>query len=199
MFNSLAYNAVLRELCDNKKLATRWTNGQNLQNNVINAVKRIGALRFWSQETGKNISFKRLDFSKFLDPISLAIDVPKFVAHINGHQLLASQERTKETGKHVAPNYINVADFAAAERLVKKAPYASYFANDLLLCRGHDIMEVLAILLKKVIGNSAASKIAADDLERSFRLSFIAHWNNTKLLLDIKSWFTASGLHKQLI
>jgi hypothetical protein len=199
MFHSDAYSSICREYLHSKKLVEKWVDAYKLRGNITRAARVVGALRFWSQHTGSNISFARLDFSKFLDADSLALDISRLVKHINGHQLVAAREREEKSGVWTEPVYICDSSIADAESLVTSGSFSAYFCHDLLVCRGHDLMEIFSLVLRKSVGAAHAKKLSAIELERGFRFAFSAVWGRTKLVQDIRAWFSRVGLHTKLI
>lgn len=198
MFGSNAYSAVCREYLSDEKLQKRWASAQNMQKKILEVARVVGALRFWSQQTEAHISFKGLDFSKFVDLEKMSIDHAAMVRHINGYQSKAAKEREKRTGVPEKPKFIEEQNIKEALDLLASPPYANYFNNDLLICRGHDIMEILASLLKGKVGNKAAAQMTGDDLERSFRFTFLGSCAQTNFVKSIRAWVSTLGYQAKL-
>ena len=129
MIESKVFEIIMQEYIDILKSKKYNINNSNdLRNAAINICRQVGALRYWSQSTKTNISFKSLDFSKILKKNKIIeINIPSLIKHIQGAQ----------KGKTISELHFN-----AAQTLHKNE---KYFSHDYLICRGHDLIAVISV------------------------------------------------------
>lgn len=173
MIASPALHAVLDEVANKEKLTRDGLDYLSIIEKVITVCKAIGYLRFWSQHTGTNTSFLSFDINSCIDIPPTALNETRLVAHLNGAQR--------------GGGYLSAGCLANAEAAALKI---GYFKEPLLACRGHDLMEVLAGLLRRRYGRTGGESIKGETLERCFRLllsrllEFDPPSQNTSLLAD---------------
>lgn len=181
MISSNAFFSVANEYVDPKKLAKVAEGLPELRSLLVDICKEIGALRYWSQATNKNISFKSLELSKCIDTnAKVKLDKKKFIAHLQGAQ------------KGIT---VTLEDFSAAQTL---SATEQHFKAELMLCRGHDLMSAFAYILRKCIGNGGCQGVDGDVLERNFRPAFPAHWGGFVLIKSIQNWVIGLGYGTEL-
>lgn len=182
MIGSPAFEAVLSEFGSAKKIGA-FGGTDLVARATIDSVSQIGKLRFHSQRKGLNVSFQLLDISKILDRKSLSIDPNALLTHLNARQGI--------TGSSMSNGDLAEADNACADAKCEQEPY---FKHPLLLCRGHDLMELLAFAFRSTLGSRSAAESCRENVESLFRLSYVAHFRNSQLATSIESWIKSSNL-----
>lgn len=184
MIGSPAFEAVLSEFGSAKKISA-FGGADAVAKAIIKSASLIGKLRFHSQHKGLNVSFQFLDISKILDRKTLSIDTKVLLNHLNARQ--------GGNGSRMPESAPAEADSACKEALCEKG--SPYFKHPLLLCRGHDLMEVLAVAFRSTLGSRTAAESCRENIESLFRLSYVAHFRDTQLAMSIESWLKNSNLH----
>jgi hypothetical protein len=183
MFDSPSFAAVLGAFGSSKKIealgGSEW---------IAAAVRRsavaLGALRFYSQQLRLGTSFQKLELSRVVDKKTLAIDSAKLVAHLNAQQGSTSCVLPTTVG--------DLAKKTCSEALCERG--LSYFQHDLLLCRGHDLMGLLAIGFRSLFGSRSAAESTRENVEVLFRLNYVAHFRATSMARAIHEWLIGNGL-----
>lgn len=184
MIDSGVFKAVTDEFVDWAKAGKSGIkNVADLRAVLISVCAPVGALRFWSQSSSRNITFRHLDLAKCLKfdrGNKVTLDINGLLTRLQGAQ----------KGQTVSAN-----DFANAQTLCSSE---NYFSSPLLLCRGHDLTVVLAAVLRKCIGNGGARAVCEDELERLLRIGFPKFWLAYGLFNDLKAWLAQTGLALKL-
>lgn len=184
MFGSPVFFTVLSEYGSAQKIQ-KLGGGESIKSIAVNSAIEIGKLRFYSQQSGLNTSFKKLEIGKLVSGKSMVINGSSALDHLN---------RRQEAGGRVLPK--DAVDSASAACIAVKCNQGkNYFSNDLLLCRGHDLMELMAIGFRSLFGTRSASESSRENVETLFRLGYTAHFRHTKLAKDIEKWLHDHGLH----
>jgi len=182
MFDSPAFLKVLRQKGSINKIRSYAGETNGVKKTICAIGNQIGSVRFYSQKKGKRYSFDRLDFEKFIIRITLSFSIDKFVSHLRG---ISSSNGSvsidtfdialKETGKHEEHK-----DFCR-------------------LCCGHDLMEIMAIGLKRLWGSYSGTEISGALVEEAFRLAYSNEmFHTTNLYKHIYQWFQRIGYESQM-
>lgn len=182
MIDSPAFGAVLSEFGSSKKIEAFGGTAAAVKAAMISSASHIGKLRFYSQRKGLHVSFQLLEIGKILNRKTLSIDPKDLLTHLNARQ-------------GVNGSRLSDVDFVDADRDCKDARFATYFKHPLQLCRGHDLMEVLAVAFRSTLGSRSAAESCRENVESLFRLSYVAHFRNSQLATAIESWLKRSNLH----
>lgn len=175
MFGSDALRAVLETFGSKEKI--RNVGGlTSVRTRVLAAAREIGCLRYYSEKCGRNIRFSTIELSKFVCPKTLSVDLEKMLTHIGNKQ----EPRIS----------IARAEQAAAKAAVLEAKFEddAYFVSDLLLCSGHDLIEVLSIALRRMLGSCKEAEVKPDLLERVFRVGYAPHFKSSRIFEAICHW-----------
>lgn len=187
MFGSPAFEAVLSEFGSAAKILALG-GASSIAALAMGAASEIGKLRFFSQKAGVAASFKKLEISKLVDRKTLVITAESLVAHLNARQGVE--------GNPFPTNTIMASTAAcAAAKCDQGKPY---FTHPLLLCRGHDLMEVLAIGFRSLFGTRSAAESSRENIETLFRLGYVPHFRAAQLGLSLDAWLKKHGLHPQI-
>ena len=135
---------------------------------VLNAASEIGCLRFISITDKLNLRFKELNTTRFLHG-SLKILPEQLLSEIQNH----SQRHDLQT------SYLR-----EKCREVKELGF-----EDVQLCSGHDVMEIVAQGLRSVFGNLGPKFATREMVECYFRLAFEDEWfRESELFNSILDW-----------
>ena len=135
----------------------------------------IGYLRWASQRQAWSLKFDGLDFSAFVSKRDLAFSAEDFYEAVREHQ-----------GQHRAPfvSPPSADAMAAAVEVLAGGTHDPWH-----VCCGHDLVEILSIALRRVLGQCKESDVTPPRLELELRLAYeAAYWNTTQLRADILSW-----------
>jgi hypothetical protein len=187
MFGSPALEAVLSEFGSAAKILALG-GAASIAALALGAASEIGKLRFFSQKAGVAASFKKLDIGRLVDRKTLMIKAESLVAHLDARQGVE--------GNPFPANAIVASTAAcAAAKCDQGNPY---FTHPLLLCRGHDLMEVLAIGFRSLFGTRSAAESSRENIETLFRLGYVPHFRAAQLGHSLDAWLKQHGLHPQI-
>ena len=118
------------------------------------------------------LKFEDLTYIDFLDRDKLTIDVRKLI-----------QTTKNKSGKHSLSETDLLDD-------IKRLEMAGH--DPWHMCCGHDLLNVLAVGLRKALGSHNPSEVTPAILERSLRLAFDPLWfRQAKLYRNITLWEAA--------
>jgi hypothetical protein len=137
----------------------------------------IGLLMLLSMQQKLSLTFKTISFSDFFDHADLTIDVERLITHV----MNKSQKHDEKTANQLRLD-------------LEKSLQHSVDAWE--VARGHDCVELLALLLRSVIGTKksktdqrASQTIDSSLLEKILRLTFSeSDFHETDLAQSISSW-----------
>ena len=149
----------------------------------------IAELRYHSQFSGIKLSFKMIDIEKLIDKKALTIINSALIPHLNSRQIVNGPCLPKTA----------IADAAATCKQARCSQGSVYFSDPLLLCRGHDLMEILAIGFRSLFGTRTASESSRENIESLFRLNYSRHFKSSALAQSINTWLRLHALHPQVM
>lgn len=188
MIDSPVFSRILRELGSNEKIKTQG-GASAVKQKLIKSGRLLGELRYYSQFSGAHWTFKKLDLSKFIDKRTMDIDESKLITHLSAHQ-----------GSDKTP--IATTSISAAKRACNNAKCArqlKYFAHDLLVCRGHDLMNILGLALRAFCGSQNATECTVERIETLFRVGYAPYFSRSKLSKSLTSWLASNGLVQDVV
>lgn len=174
LFESNALNAVYTQYGGRDKLPRRGQpiDIKSIKKEIDKAAIPLGIYRAYCYANKINISFKDLDYDKFIDKNNLSFNIQNFENHLRGkpgNRELISQVKWKEAQS---------CNWASPD-----------FFVPVLIRHGHDLMEIIAISLKKKYGSQKGS-FSHEDTERLFSLAIeekelqnYSFWNKLNRLL----------------
>jgi hypothetical protein len=166
LVSSPALDKLIAEFGSKDKINTF---GQDIRALIFENGVIIGYLRWTSKVDGLNLKFEGIKFSNFLIDKTLKIDQSKLIQEIKNQSQAHS---------------LDAKDLQQRINKQKAAIHAPY-----QLCCGHDLVEILSVGFRKVIGSSQASDVNPNILERSLRLAYEeVYFHKTELYLSIRSW-----------
>jgi len=166
LINSPAFDKVVAEFGSEDKINNF---AQDVRTVLVAAAMSIGYLRWISQCEQLNLTFNNIKFSKFIDEATLQIDELKLITEVRNKSPSCSWQQeelktwviNKKTDNH----------------------------EPLQVCCGHDLVEILSLSLRKVIGSNKAAEVEPNMLERSLRLAYEeAYFCKTLLYSKICTW-----------
>jgi hypothetical protein len=169
LFASPAFDRVVAATSDRDRVdGVEALTGSPLRHLIERAAADIGALRSISASAHLDLTFKGIDFPRFLDARTLSVD---------GEALIEELRR-----KSVRPT-LPVNELLDEIRVVT-GPAAP--AD--LLC-GHDLTSILSFALRKTIGSHDAREVSTDRLALSLGYAFDRNdWERSHLAKCLAAW-----------
>ena len=174
MLRSRAFEDIVSEYADEEKLEMFEDRNGDLKKVVLDSAYQIGILMYISERNGLGLSFKDLEFESFIDRRTLGCDVRRMIDDVMSRSRSARDVSAK-----------NIMQMIASEE-----------EHDLWdVCRGHDLMSILAIGLRYIFGGNNARNIYGNQLSGSFRLAFDREdLESTELYRNTTRWCSDKGL-----
>ena len=174
MLNSRAFDDILDEYGDRDRM-DRFTDAYgNIKKAIMSAAYPIGLLMYLSETKGLGFSFKELDYDYFIDRETLKCDIKRMIENIMSRSRAA---------RHVSVKNVYQMILREEEHEMKD------------VCRGHDLMAVMAIGLKYIFGANNSRNLNDDILSGSFRLAFDREdIESTELYRESSEWCRENNL-----
>lgn len=166
LIKSPALEKVLAELGSEDKI-TKFN--QDIREFLLSVAVLIGYLRWISLSDELNLTFEGITFSKFINEQTLQIDIIKMIREVKNKSQAFSLKDTDLQQK--ITNY----------KSTNNDPWEA--------CCGHDLVEVLSLSLRKVLGSNKAADVESNRLEICLRLAYEeVYFHKTQLYSDILTW-----------
>ncbi|MEH2034097.1 MAG: DUF4435 domain-containing protein [Nostoc sp.] len=166
LINSPAFNKVVVEFGSEEKIAQF---NPEIRLVLLENGMSVGYLLWISKCKGLNLTFDGIKFSKFIDEQTLQIDELKLIQEVKNKSQaysLRDEDLQQQLKSQKSNNY-----------------------DPWQICCGHDLVEILSIGLRKVLGSNKAVDVEPNSLERSLRLAYEEiYFRQTQLYLDIRIW-----------
>jgi hypothetical protein len=163
IIDSPAIDKVIAEFGSEDKIAKLQL---DVRTSLVEAGRSIGYLRWISQCDGLNLTFSDLKFSKFIDDKILQMNELDLIQEVK-NKSQAFSLKTEDLQQRIADEKNK--DF-----------------NPWQVCCGHDLVEILALGLRRTIGTM---NVDVDSLERSLRLAYEeVYFQKTQLWINIRQW-----------
>ncbi len=171
LLRSPALGKVLAELGSAKKIERFESDrGTSVRDHLAALARPIGALRYVSEQENFGLRFQQLSFSKFVCRELRVLDQPELVRTVKNKSRL--------------PNLDERLLIAKLERIETDHRISSWD-----LSNGHDMVEILALGLRKALGSRNQAEVSTDVLERSLRLAYEKqYFLKTGLRASIRAW-----------
>jgi len=178
ILQSLAFEKLLVEFGSEDKITTLVEkHNKDIRSLLLDCAMPIGYLRWVSLRENMALKFEELSFEKFVDKEKLSIDVLKLIRHVQGRSSFSAQGQ-KQIPDSVLHNKI---------KLLSSTSHDPWH-----VCCGHDLVCVLSLGLRKVIGSTKI--IEPDMLEACLRLAYEhSHFCKTQLYISIQQWETTNA------
>ncbi len=166
LIKSPALEKVLAELGSEDKI-TKFS--QDIREFLLSVAVFIGYLRWISLSDGLDLTFEGITFSKFINEQTLQIDEIKMIQEVKNKSQAFSLTDT--------------------DLQQKITIYRNNNYNSWEVCCGHDLVEILSLSLRKVIGSNKAADVESNRLKISLRLAYEeVYFHKTQLYSDILTW-----------
>jgi len=166
LINSPALDKVVSEFGSEEKI-NKLT--QDVRTLLLEAGMSVGYLRWVSQCEQLNLTFNGIRFSKFINETTLKIDELKLITEVRNKSPSCSWQQEE------------LKTWVIKQKSSSHDPWQ--------VCCGHDLVEILSLGLRKVIGSNKAAEVEPNILERSLRLAYEeAYFCKTLLYLKIRTW-----------
>ena len=166
LVSSPALDRTLTELGSRTKLETFE---ENVLEALIERALPVGYLRLHSMREKLNLRFRGLIFSAWINHSSFVADTTKLIRTVKNHS------QRPDLSSSVLANIIEELHGA------KYDPYE--------ICNGTDIIEILSIGLRRVLGNRSAREVESELLKAFLRLAYSEQdFCSSSLKRDIEEW-----------
>jgi hypothetical protein len=150
LLRSHALDHVLRELGDRSRMAVT-----SPRQCLLDAASIIGAARLVCRRLGWSVQFEGLDYEDIVDAKTLRVAPTELLRTLRGRQARAQPEA-------------RITD--DAEELIAQELARGHSPWD--LCQGHDVVAILGLALRRVLGTRLDSELRPARLEMELRLAF---------------------------
>ncbi len=175
IMSSESFREVLWEYADQDKLARFESRYGDVAERIEDGAYPVGLLMYLSQTEDLNLCFKDLNFEDFIDKYTLKCDLAS----------LCRSVVSNTAATRVRPGELRV--------MLDEYMHEKHYVDE--VCRGHDLVNVMAIGLKYIFGSDNATRIKASVLGSALRLSYdYGEFRRTKLYEDSKAWAEKNGL-----
>jgi hypothetical protein len=170
ILESEALSKVLRAHGSQEKISAAIQAWQSeIRDQLFNLALPLAALRLYSQRNLLNLTFEEIDFERFIPRQSLTINVDDMIKTV-----LNKSQRFDLTPAKVR----NGVDAILAEGHPRS-----------MMCVGHDVVEILAIGLRRVLGSKSPSEVSRERLELDLRLAYeTPFFRNSELFSRLLRW-----------
>jgi len=152
LFCSPALERVLAERGSDEKIAAFEASvGRSVRDALFDYAKPLGYLRWLNQRAGLNLTFADLDIGRLLNEGTLMLDLPRTV------QVLTQRSGCPQHATAIHEQHAAIAQAGHDSRQVSS---------------GHDVVALLGIGLRSVLGSQRAVDVRGEVLELELRLAF---------------------------
>lgn len=170
LIQSPALNKVLAEFGSEEKIAQFK---RDVRSALLEIAMSIGYVLWISQSDGLELTVNGITFSKFIDEQSL---------QINELQLIREVKNKSNKSSY----FIKKKEEDLQQRLISQK---SNNHDPWQVCRGHDLVQILSLGLRKALGTNKAADVEPNSLERSLRLAYEeVYFCKTQLYFNIRTW-----------
>jgi hypothetical protein len=174
MIRSTALDDVLAEYGDCNKMLSFANKYGEIRDAVAGSCYALGLLMYVSEVNGHGLSFKDLDHSMFVDRKGLRTDTNAMIDAVLDNSPNSGADKRK------------VAAHLNKELAEDRDPWD--------VCRGHDMVSVLAIGLREVFGSYNCRCIKASELAGALRLAYDREtFRTTRLFSESEEWCSSNN------
>ena len=143
--------------------------GENVLDALIQRALPIGCLRLYSSQNDLKLRFNRLSYSSWVETSDFSVDEVKMITAVKN----LSQRHD------LSPESLSV-----GIRQIEADQH-----NPLELCNGTDLVEILSIGFRSVLGNNSSTEANAEKLRRSLRLAYTSQdFDSSELAAAVQTW-----------
>lgn len=176
LFSSTAFDRVLLEFGSPAKISQY---SSDVRGKIVSRSLAIGCFRLHSAQARLGLRFNGLDYSRWIDRPSFNWTVAKLVSAVKN----LSQRHD-----------LNSVTLETSIRRLMNCGYDSYE-----ICQGWDLLAVLSIGLRGVLGTCSASEVSVSVLGRSLRLAYSEQeFATSRVMKSCRRWETDSGGYRIL-
>ena len=166
LVKSPALDRTLKEMESRPKLEAFK---ENVLEALIERALPVGYLRLYSLRERLDLRFRKLNYAAWISRSSFMADTPTLIETVKNH-----------SQRHDLPSSV----LASAIEELHGSKYDPYE-----ICNGTDVIEILSIGLRKVLGNEKASAVKSESLKSYLRLAYSEqHFCSSNLKRDIEKW-----------
>jgi len=156
LFRSSALDHLLGELGDaNRIRSVGSTHHNGVRGVILDAAEYLGAARLISRKHSWSVQFDGISYERFIDVKTLKVDAESMLRELRGRQARACDGRSMTE---------------SAGELFTVERNSGHSLWD--LCNGHDVVQILSISLRRLIGTRRVSEVPPGRLELELRLAF---------------------------
>ena len=169
MIRSRALDEVIWEYGDRAKTENFVKNYGEIRDVLISSAYPLGTLMLISENNGRDLCFRDLDFGRFIDRRTLQCDIRNMVDEV------IYNSRSPNLG--------------AKELRKRLEEEMEHHRDPWTICRGHDLVEILLIGLRYVFGGYNCCNMRCGELNGALRLAFdMEHFAETGLYRTTSEW-----------
>ena len=166
LVRSPALDRTLTELGSRPKLVAFK---ENVLDSLMNRALPVGYLRLYSLREELNLRFRNLNYSAWINRSSFVADTPTLIETVKNHSQRSD---------------LSSSVLATAIEELHGSMYDPYE-----ICNGTDVIEILSIGLRRVLGNRNAGEVGVELLKMSLRLAYSEqYFYSSRLRKDIEKW-----------
>lgn len=142
---------------------------------ILSSSYPLGLLMYISYIRDYGLSFKDLDFAKFINPITLGIDIKNMIEEV--------MYNSRDPG----------AGLKAIRAELEKEMDEEH--DPWIVCRGHDAVQILLTGFRRIFGGYNARNMRCGELAGALRLAYdMKDFVNTSLYKETKEWCESKGM-----
>jgi hypothetical protein len=171
LLSSSAFDRILMELGSQTKLRDfQEASGRPIRESLFDAAAPLGLLRLANEREIWGLKFDGFQYARRIDVNSLVVDIE--------HVIVALVQRS---GCGIKADQVKDGYKAIAETSLDR----------LQICCGHDVVDVLSVALRNLVGTCDVCDVRPELLERELRLAFdFEDFSSTGLYASIRQWET---------
>lgn len=174
LIRSPALDRLLNELGDEKKLTEfRSIHGKDIRHKLLGIGEPVGYLRWLSEVEHMSLFFDDLIFERLVDERSFAMDERALLREL--------QNRSRQGVLDEAVIRVKIDGLRRPE-------------HDLWhVCCGHDLVRILAVALRRVLGSNKDAEVKPERIEMLLRIGYAREqFVETRLWAAIRAWEDAN-------
>lgn len=169
---SPALDHLLREMGDEEQLGSFKKERGTVADQLLSMGRELGYLRWASARNQWSLKFEELDFGKFVREKDFRFELDSLFEALRRHQ-----------GGRTSP-VPSAADMRAGMDALREPAHDPWH-----VCCGHDLVELLSLGLRKVLGHHTDANVRRERLEQLLRLAYEAgYFQRTVLYVRIREW-----------
>lgn len=153
--------------------------GRDVRTALLEAGKSIGYFLWLSKSDNLNLTFDGIKFKEFINDKTLQVDELKLINEV--------KNKSQPAVKSALSDPVDIQKRIAAKKKAGHDPWQ--------VCRGHDLVEILSVGLRKALGSNQAIDVEASSekrkntLENQLMLAYeAAYFLKTQLYQELLTW-----------